>query len=119
MIRIYNAAARRYPRGPTEQVSHKMLNQRTIAKAVHAIGVGVHSAEKVRLTLRPAEEDSGVRFVRSDSPEKDPIRAHAENVSDTMLSTSIGDSSLQVATVEHLMAALWGMGIDNIIIEFS
>ena len=66
-----------------------MLNQRTIAKAVHAIGVGVHSAEKVRLTLRPAEENSGIRFVRSDLPEKDPIQAHAENVSDTMLSTSI------------------------------
>ena len=119
MIRIYNAAARSCPREPTKQVSYKMLNQRTIAKSVHAIGVGVHSAEKVRLTLRPADENSGIRFVRSDLPEKDPILAHAENVSDTMLSTSIGDSSLQVATVEHLMAALWGMGIDNIIIELS
>ena len=79
----------------------------------------MHSAEKVRLTLRPAEENSGIRFVRSDLPERNPIQAHAQNVSDTMLSTSIGDSSLQVATVEHLMAALWGMGIDNIIIELS
>jgi len=96
-----------------------MLRQRTIRKAVHAIGIGVHSGDKVRMTLRPAEENSGISFVRTDVKGSSPIRAIAENVSDTTLSTSLGSVDTQVATVEHLMSALWGLGIDNLIVELS
>lgn len=96
-----------------------MLRQRTIRKPVHAIGIGVHSGEKVRMTLRPAGEHTGVVFVRSDVRGHKGIRATAENVSDTTLSTSLASGELQVATVEHLMSALWGLGIDNLIVELS
>ena len=96
-----------------------MLRQRTIRKAVHAIGIGVHSGEKVRMTLRPSAENTGIAFVRSDVSGGEPIPACAYNVSDTTLSTSLGHNGLQVATVEHLMSALWGLGIDNLIVELS
>ncbi len=96
-----------------------MLRQRTIRNAVHAIGIGVHSGEKVRMTLRPSAENTGISFVRSDVSFGKPIRACADNVSDTTLSTSLGHNGLQVATVEHLMSALWGLGIDNLIVELS
>ena len=96
-----------------------MLRQRTIKKAVHAIGIGVHSGEKVRMTLRPAGENTGIVFVRDDVKGSASIRATAENVSDTTLSTSLGNGMVQVATVEHLMSALWGLGIDNLFVELS
>jgi len=95
-----------------------MLRQRTIRSSVHAIGIGVHSAEKVRMTLRPAGENTGIVFVRTD---RGGARVHAlaGNVSDTTLSTSIAENGVQVATVEHLMSALWGLGIDNLIVELN
>jgi len=96
-----------------------MLKQRTIRKPVHAIGIGVHTGDKVRMTLRPAGENAGILFVRTDVDHGAPIRATAENVSDTTLSTSLGAAGLQVATVEHLMSALWGLGIDNLVVELS
>ncbi|MEM9623577.1 MAG: UDP-3-O-acyl-N-acetylglucosamine deacetylase [Pseudomonadota bacterium] len=96
-----------------------MLKQRTIRKAVHAIGIGVHSGEKVRMTLRPAGENTGIVFVRGDVQGSAPIAAQADNVSDTTLSTSLGHGEVQVSTVEHLMSALWGLGIDNLIVELS
>ena len=96
-----------------------MLRQRTIKKPVHAIGIGVHSGEKVRMTLRPAGENSGIAFVRSDLDGAPAIRAQAQHVSDTTLSTSVAEQGAQVATVEHLMSALWGLGIDNLIVELS
>ena len=95
-----------------------MLRQRTIRKAVHAIGTGVHSGETVRITLRPAGENTGILFVRADAGNAS-VRARVENVCDTILSTSIGENGTQVSTVEHLMSALWGLGIDNLIVELS
>ena len=94
------------------------LKQRTIQQAVHAIGIGVHSGEKVGMSLRPAPENTGIVFVRSDLDSQE-VRAYAENVSDTTLSTSISQNGVQVATVEHLMSALWGIGIDNLYIELT
>ena len=94
------------------------LKQRTIQQAVHAIGIGVHSGEKVGLSLRPAPENTGIVFVRSDLGHQE-VRAYAENVSDTTLSTSISQHDVQVATVEHLMSALWGIGIDNLYVELT
>jgi len=96
-----------------------MLRQRTIKKPVHAIGIGVHTGDKVRMTLRPAGENTGISFVRTDVRASAPIRATAENVSDTTLSTSLGTGDVQVSTVEHLMSALWGLGIDNLVVELS
>ena len=94
------------------------LKQRTIQQAVHAIGIGVHSGEKVGLSLRPAPENTGIVFVRSDFGDQE-VRAYAENVSDTTLSTSISQNGVQIATVEHLMSALWGIGVDNLYVELT
>ena len=96
-----------------------MLRQRTIRKAVHAIGIGVHSGEKVRVTLRPAEVDTGIRFYRSDLGSSEPVFARANRVTDTTLSTTIGNGQHEVATVEHLMSALWGLGIDNLRVDLQ
>ena len=95
-----------------------MLRQRTIKRPVHAIGIGVHTGQKVRMTLRPAGENTGILFVRSDMGYAS-VRAHARNVSDTTLATSISEHGMQVATVEHLMSALWGLSIDNLIVELN
>ena len=70
------------------------------------------------MTLRPAGEDTGIVFVRTDMGNL-TVRAHARNVSDTTLATTIADHDTQVATIEHLMSALWGLGIDNLIVELS
>ena len=96
-----------------------MLRQKTIRAPVHAIGVGVHSGRNVRMTLRPAEADTGVQFIRTDIKNSRPVRALVQNVSDTTLSTSIIQNGVQVATVEHLMSGLWGLGIDNLLVELS
>ena len=95
-----------------------MLCQRTIDRPAHAIGIGVHSGRPVRLTLRPAEADVGIVFHRLDVASR-PVAATAQNVTDTTLSTSIGERGVQVATVEHLMSALWGLAIDNVRVELS
>lgn len=78
----------------------------------------MHSGQKVRMTLRPAGENTGIVFVRSDLGNA-AIRARASNVSDTTLATSIAENGAQVATVEHLMSALWGLSIDNLRVELS
>ena len=96
-----------------------MLRQRTIRKPVHAIGIGVHSGIKVRMTLRPAGENTGILFVRTDFSRPVILRALVQNVSDTTLSTSIAENGVQVATVEHLLSALWGLRIDNLIVEIN
>ena len=94
------------------------LKQRTIQQVVHAIGIGVHSGLKVGMSLRPAPENTGIIFVRSDIDNQE-IKAYAEIVSDTTLSTSVSQNGAQVATVEHLMSALWGIGIDNLYVELT
>ena len=95
-----------------------MVRQKTIRRSVHAIGIGVHSGKKVRMTLRPAGENTGIVFVRKDA-QGATLRADALHVSDTTLSTSIAQNGVQVATVEHLMSALWGTGVDNLVVELT
>ena len=97
----------------------EMHRQHTINQPVYAIGVGVHSGTKVRMTLRPAGENTGILFVRTDYRRPVGVRALAQNVSDTTLSTSIAQNGVQVATVEHLLSALWGLKIDNLIVELN
>jgi len=95
-----------------------MVLQTTINRSVHAIGVGVHTAAKVRMTLRPAREHTGVVFVRADRGGAS-VAATPANVCDTLLSTSVGVGDVRVNTVEHLLSALWGAGVDNLIVELN
>jgi UDP-3-O-[3-hydroxymyristoyl] N-acetylglucosamine deacetylase len=90
-------------------------NQRTVAKRVSCTGVGLHSGKPASLTLAPAPADAGISFVRMDLGVE--IAARSENVVDTTLSTSLGNAQGRVATVEHVMAALHGMGIDSCRVE--
>ncbi len=96
-----------------------MVKQRTLKTTVQATGVGLHTGEKVYLTLRPAAIDSGIVFRRVDLPHSADIRAEAHAVHDTRLSTCLEAHGTRVATVEHLMSALSGLGIDNAIVELT
>lgn len=96
-----------------------MIKQRTLKTAVSATGVGLHSGQKVKLTLRPAAPDTGIVFRRSDLPDTPAIKAEAHAVSETRLSTTIGSGEVRVATIEHLMSALAGLGIDNLYVDLS
>lgn len=96
-----------------------MVYQRTLNNPIRATGVGLHTGEKVYLTLRPAPVDTGVVFVRSDVEPPLEIPAITENVGDTTLATTIGFGETRVSTIEHLMAALSGLGVDNVYVEVS
>ncbi|MFH0810361.1 MAG: UDP-3-O-acyl-N-acetylglucosamine deacetylase [Pseudomonadota bacterium] len=87
--------------------------QRTVAQPVSCVGIGLHSGKRITLTIKPASPSTGIVFVRADLPGRPEIRAAVENVVDTRLATTIGRDGARVSTVEHLMAALAGMGIDN------
>ena len=96
-----------------------MIKQRTLKNVIRATGVGLHTGEKVYLTLRPASVDTGIVFRRTDLQNPVEIRACPENVSDTRLSTTLESNGVRVSTVEHLMSALAGMGIDNAFVELT
>ncbi|MCC6535103.1 MAG: UDP-3-O-acyl-N-acetylglucosamine deacetylase [Burkholderiales bacterium] len=94
-----------------------MIKQRTLKTKVRATGVGLHSGEKVTLALRPAAPDTGIVFTRTDLEPPAHTRAQAACVVDTRLSTCIGVGPARVATVEHLMSAFAGLGIDNVYVD--
>lgn len=96
-----------------------MLRQRTIKTAIRASGVGLHSGRKVYMTLRPAAENSGITFRRVDLDEPVDIPADPTLVGETMLGTTLIKDGVKVATVEHLMSALAGLGIDNLNVDLS
>jgi len=96
-----------------------MLRQRTIKTAIRATGVGLHSGRKVYMTLRPAAENSGIMFRRVDLDVPVDIPADPRLVGETMLGTTLIRDGVKVATVEHLMSALAGLGIDNLHIDLS
>lgn len=96
-----------------------MIKQRTLKNVIRATGVGLHTGEKVYLTLRPASADTGIVFRRIDLPEPVEIRACPQNVSDTRLSTTIESDGARVSTVEHLMSAFAGLGIDNAYVDLT
>jgi len=96
-----------------------VLKQRTLNKVVSATGVGLHNGEKVTLTLRPAGIDTGIVFKRTDLPGAPTIQATPDAVRDTRMCSALEQNSARVATVEHLMSALAGLGVDNIIIELT
>lgn len=96
-----------------------MIKQRTPNKLIQATGVGLHSGEKVLLTLHPAPVNTGIVFRRTDLDPVVEVKATYENVCDTMLCTSLQHNGVKVATVEHLMSALAGLGIDNAYIDVN
>ncbi len=100
-------------------VPKTMLRQRTLKNTIRATGVGLHSGDKVYLTLRPAAVDTGIVFRRVDLDPPVDIRATPENVGETQLSTTLVDGDARVATVEHLLSALAGLGIDNCYVDLS
>ena len=95
-----------------------MLKQRTLSSKIKASGVGLHTGKKISLTLKPAPTNSGISFIRTDI-KAEPIRASLENVFDTRLSTTLSNSHVKISTVEHLLSALAGLGIDNADIELD
>jgi len=96
-----------------------MIRQRTLKNVIRATGVGLHSGDKVYMTLRPAAVDTGIVFRRVDLKEPVEIRACAEKVGDTSLSTTLVQDGVRVATIEHLLSALAGLGIDNAYVDLS
>ena len=96
-----------------------MIKQRTLKNSIRATGVGLHTGEKVTLTLRPAAANTGVVFHRSDLDPPVSIAAAAENVGDTRLSTTLVSGDVRVSTVEHLLSAVAGLGIDNLHVDVS
>ncbi|MDP1697219.1 MAG: UDP-3-O-acyl-N-acetylglucosamine deacetylase [Xanthomonadaceae bacterium] len=96
-----------------------MIKQRTLKNVIRATGVGIHSGEKVFMTLRPAAINTGIVFRRVDLDPVVELPAHAQMVGDTLMSTTLVNAGVRVATVEHLLAAMAGLGIDNAYVELS
>ena len=96
-----------------------MIRQRTLKNVIRATGVGLHTGEKIYLTLRPAPVDTGIVFCRVDLDLVVQIRARPENVGDTRLSTTLVNGDVRISTVEHLLSAMAGLGIDNAYIDLS
>ncbi|MGL6251060.1 MAG: UDP-3-O-acyl-N-acetylglucosamine deacetylase, partial [Billgrantia desiderata] len=96
-----------------------MIRQRTLQNTIRATGVGLHSGKKVYLTLRPAPVNTGIVFVRTDLDPEVQVPASATLVTDTTLCTALSRGEVKVATVEHLMSALAGLGIDNAYVDIS
>ncbi len=96
-----------------------MIRQRTLKNVIRATGVGLHSGKKVYLTLRPAPVDTGVIFCRTDLEPMVLIPARAEHVGDTTLSTTLVKDGVRISTVEHLLSAMAGLGIDNAYIDIN
>src|SRR5258708_30977316 len=96
-----------------------MLKQRTLKSSIKTTGMGLHTGARVDLTLRPAPADSGIVFHRVDLPQSVAIPAHATHVGDTRLSSSLEKDGAKISTVEHLMSALAGLGIDNLHVDVA
>lgn len=94
-----------------------MILQRTLKSPISLEGVGVHSGKTARLTLKPAAPFHGISFVRTDLAGSPQIAAHFKNIINTQLATTLGNGVATVSTVEHLMAALQGLEVDNVLIE--
>jgi len=96
-----------------------MIKQRTLKNIIRATGIGVHTGKKIYITLRPAPVNTGIIFCRTDGDTTIEIPARAENIGDTSLSTCLTKGDIRIATVEHLMSALAGIGIDNLYIDVN
>lgn len=95
------------------------LLQRTLNTSISCTGIGLHSGEKIKMVLRPGPPDSGIVFFRTDIPKMPSIKASLENVVHTRLATTLGKNGVLVGTVEHLMATITGLGIDNLRVDLT
>lgn len=100
-------------------VNFEFIKQHTIGQVVWCSGIGLHSGRKASLVLKPAPIGHGIQFRRTDIPDSPVISAHHHNVVDTFQATTIGAGGATVSTVEHLMAALYGSRIDNVLVEVN
>jgi UDP-3-O-[3-hydroxymyristoyl] N-acetylglucosamine deacetylase len=100
-------------------LNFKMLVQQTIKSSIRAVGVGLHSGQRVDVTLRPAKPDTGIVFRRIDMAEPISIQTSATAVTDTRLASTISAGGAKIQTVEHLMSACAGLGVDNLIIDIN
>ncbi|HWI78917.1 MAG TPA: UDP-3-O-acyl-N-acetylglucosamine deacetylase, partial [Ramlibacter sp.] len=96
-----------------------MLQQRTLKSLTRAVGMGLHSGQRVELTLRPAQPDTGIVFRRVDLPIPVDIPVSAQAVTDTRLASTIANGAVKVHTVEHLMSACAGLGLDNLYVDIT
>lgn len=96
-----------------------MIKQRTLKNTIRATGVGLHTGDKIYLTLHPAAVNTGIRFRRVDLDNPVTIEATPENVGETMLSTTLVSGDVKISTIEHLLSAFAGLGIDNAIVDVS
>ncbi|MDD1612547.1 MAG: UDP-3-O-acyl-N-acetylglucosamine deacetylase [Methylococcaceae bacterium] len=96
-----------------------MIKQRTLKNTIRATGVGLHTGDKIYLTLHPADADTGIRFRRVDLDKPVTIQASPSNVGETTLSTTLVSGSVKISTIEHLLSAFAGLGIDNALIDVS
>lgn len=96
-----------------------MYLQRTLNKEINCSSIGLHTGRKVKMKIKPAHVDTGIIFKRKDLPDSPPIHAEFNNVCDTTLATSLGSNGVSVATVEHILSAFSGMGVDNAIVELD
>src|SRR4051812_20347171 len=100
-------------------IKHSAVKQRTLKNAIRTTGVGLHTGQKIYLTLLPGEIDSGIIFRRVDLNPPVEIKATAKNVGETTLSTCLISGDVRVSTVEHILSAMAGMGIDNAVVELD
>ena len=107
------------PPRSTSNESKALIKQRTLKNVIRATGVGMHTGDKVLMTLRPAPVNTGIVFRRVDLDPVVEIRAEPDNVGDTALSTTLIKDGVRIATIEHLMSALAGLGIDNLYVDLS
>ena len=94
-----------------------MLKQRTLRNPIKAVGIGLHTGKNITMELLPAEINSGISFIRTDIDENIIIPAIAENVGDTSLSTALIKENIKISTIEHLLSAIAGLGVDNCLIK--
>jgi len=93
--------------------------QRTLKKEINCSSIGLHTGRKINMKIKPAPADTGIVFIRKDLPEAAPILARYDNVCDTTLATTLGSNGVTVSTVEHLLSAFSGMGVDNAVVELD
>src|SRR3972149_5046965 len=96
-----------------------MYLQRTVKKEIGCTSIGLHTGRKINMTIRPAGVDEGIVFIRKDLSNQHAVKADLRNVLDTHLATTIGTNGTRVSTVEHLLSAFSGMGLNNAVVEID
>ena len=94
-----------------------MLKQRTLRNSIKAVGIGLHTGKNINMELIPAKVNTGINFIRTDVDENLVIPAIAENVGDTSLSTALVKDDVKISTIEHLLSAIAGLGVDNCVVK--